>query len=335
MIEMTCPHCGNQLRIDDKYQGQAGACRKCNQIIQAPKFTVPSTPKTPPPIPPVKTTSPVNAPGATLNADEKPNANWRNAGILFFCYLGVLIVLIAFFGGDTSTPSAQPAPVRKPQQQTTPSAVPPEAQQADSEPSEEQSPDPFLRPPVKPIDPFEELQSKIVNGMTYSQVRDVIGWEGKKTGKIVIHGAEQVTYDWDGEEGFISAKFDNDRLTQATFKAYQAPPEPIAVSESDPADVYPDYLNAKVTREWNSLIVTNQDSFDWPNLDVYAKPEGKMFSHYSGHFGGVRAGTTVRIRISEITFGTIGDGFPLDKKFSSLQLNVMWDNGEESNWVHF
>ena len=36
MIEMKCPHCGHQLRIDDKYSGQVGACKACQQKITVP-----------------------------------------------------------------------------------------------------------------------------------------------------------------------------------------------------------------------------------------------------------------------------------------------------------
>lgn len=37
MISIRCPHCGQELNIDDKHAGQTGACRGCGKPITVPK----------------------------------------------------------------------------------------------------------------------------------------------------------------------------------------------------------------------------------------------------------------------------------------------------------
>lgn len=37
MITMRCPHCGQELNIDDKHAGQSGSCRGCGKPISVPK----------------------------------------------------------------------------------------------------------------------------------------------------------------------------------------------------------------------------------------------------------------------------------------------------------
>lgn len=39
MINMSCPHCGHQLSIDEKYAGQTGACRQCSKPITVPTLS--------------------------------------------------------------------------------------------------------------------------------------------------------------------------------------------------------------------------------------------------------------------------------------------------------
>ncbi len=36
MIDMECPHCGQELHIDDKYAGQSGRCKHCHRRITLP-----------------------------------------------------------------------------------------------------------------------------------------------------------------------------------------------------------------------------------------------------------------------------------------------------------
>ena len=36
MVEMNCPSCGQQLKIDDEYQGKAGRCNACGATIHVP-----------------------------------------------------------------------------------------------------------------------------------------------------------------------------------------------------------------------------------------------------------------------------------------------------------
>jgi len=36
MIEMNCPNCGHELKIDDKFAGQSGNCKSCQQKITVP-----------------------------------------------------------------------------------------------------------------------------------------------------------------------------------------------------------------------------------------------------------------------------------------------------------
>lgn len=36
-IPFTCPHCGHQTLVDDKFAGQSGACAKCQQTVGIPE----------------------------------------------------------------------------------------------------------------------------------------------------------------------------------------------------------------------------------------------------------------------------------------------------------
>lgn len=36
MITLSCPHCGHQMNIDDKYAGQNGTCGQCKKTITVP-----------------------------------------------------------------------------------------------------------------------------------------------------------------------------------------------------------------------------------------------------------------------------------------------------------
>ena len=36
MIEMSCPHCGQALRIEEKYAGKRGACKHCQKPVTVP-----------------------------------------------------------------------------------------------------------------------------------------------------------------------------------------------------------------------------------------------------------------------------------------------------------
>ena len=42
MIQFTCPHCGSQTSVDDRFAGQAGPCRTCGATV-----TIPGTPTQP------------------------------------------------------------------------------------------------------------------------------------------------------------------------------------------------------------------------------------------------------------------------------------------------
>lgn len=44
MITMRCPHCGQELNIDDKHAGQTGTCRGCGKPITVPKAEDVGTP---------------------------------------------------------------------------------------------------------------------------------------------------------------------------------------------------------------------------------------------------------------------------------------------------
>lgn len=36
MVEMNCPHCGHELRIDERHRGQRGVCKHCQGSIEVP-----------------------------------------------------------------------------------------------------------------------------------------------------------------------------------------------------------------------------------------------------------------------------------------------------------
>jgi hypothetical protein len=36
MLPFTCPHCGEQTLVEDKYAGQSGPCIRCGKLITVP-----------------------------------------------------------------------------------------------------------------------------------------------------------------------------------------------------------------------------------------------------------------------------------------------------------
>ena len=36
MIEFTCPHCGNVMRVEDQYAGRSGKCQQCGSSVSVP-----------------------------------------------------------------------------------------------------------------------------------------------------------------------------------------------------------------------------------------------------------------------------------------------------------
>jgi len=48
MLTLTCPHCGHQLQIPDKYAGQTGSCTKCQGQITVPPMAQPTPDLAPP-----------------------------------------------------------------------------------------------------------------------------------------------------------------------------------------------------------------------------------------------------------------------------------------------
>lgn len=45
MLDITCPHCGQGLRIDEKYAGKSGYCSHCKELLTAPEMLPPSPKK--------------------------------------------------------------------------------------------------------------------------------------------------------------------------------------------------------------------------------------------------------------------------------------------------
>jgi len=79
MIELNCPHCGHQLRIDDKYAGQNGKCKACGKGITVPGGDGGFEPNTEPPdinIPDIESgTSAFNAPRHAVSMQKQRSNN--------------------------------------------------------------------------------------------------------------------------------------------------------------------------------------------------------------------------------------------------------------------
>ncbi len=77
MIELTCPHCGHQLRIQSKYAGREGKCKHCQGPILVPSTAslavpsedLPGATSPPPPMP--------GGVGSTALDDLNVDANWQ------------------------------------------------------------------------------------------------------------------------------------------------------------------------------------------------------------------------------------------------------------------
>lgn len=214
MIEMNCPSCGHQLRIDDKYQGQRGACAKCKAPIDVPKFSQPNTPPPLPrnmgspfsmqdiPAPPIAENTPKPHPAKTVNTTAF-GTFLAGCGLVSLAGFTLLIfaAIISASGGSTGLRETQSR----------------YAENSNRKIARETA---RIIPLKKgaTLSAFNQLQ----NGMSYAEACRIIGSEGTVMSSSHIDGipnvmppTDTIMYTWEGAGGWgsnMNAMFQNDRL---------------------------------------------------------------------------------------------------------------------------
>ena len=100
MIELTCPQCGHQLRIDERYAGTQGRCKHCGGTVHVPKIQS----EEPPPLP--KSLGNGTNSGGSTNTDSvlerrKVLAVAKFQRLLIFSVLINIFLVVAMFSTAT------------------------------------------------------------------------------------------------------------------------------------------------------------------------------------------------------------------------------------------
>ena len=66
-------------------------------------------------------------------------------------------------------------------------------------------------------DSSTKTEGKIKDGMSYSQVRDIMGFDGTETSRTEANGIKTVYYFWNNKDGGVHTTFQNDRLVTVVF----------------------------------------------------------------------------------------------------------------------
>ncbi len=195
MVTVACPHCGMEVQIQEKYIGQQGKCKCCNQVFTAQ------------PVPEKKThVAPV------INQGSGSSINGVKKGCLYsFIIFGILIGALAIISEQQN----QPAQRRNPSQSQPRNNVNP--YRGSTKPQAGFSMPSFGKQNVT----FAQY-NQIQVGMSYEQVFSIIGKHGEEMAQNRIEGVpgimtsiSTVMYQWtNGNGSGMNAIFQNNKLMQ-------------------------------------------------------------------------------------------------------------------------